>query len=245
MPLEDLVWLVSMSGVPISDLTLLIAWRGQVSVRTYVTYRNIYIRKCMWRTYVTYASVTLGMASWVASDVIMRVGAATARATCGHGFHCSSTHDICHKIGFFKSGGATVQPTRMRKQSRSGDGVSKLLKNCLCQRKLAINLQHIHAPGGFKHHAICFEGVTFTTCGKPRQAVYWSPEKRRKSRPRQSWEWNVTVDLREVGLTWENFSKMTISCAWYGSCVVQCASSACGRTTVYGKMFSCSCVGMV
>ena len=47
MPLEDLVWLVSMSGVPISDLTLLIGCCGKVSIRTYVTY----------------ASVTLGMAS--------------------------------------------------------------------------------------------------------------------------------------------------------------------------------------
>jgi len=38
------------------------------------------------------------------------------------------------------------------------------------------------------------------------------PENRsRKGRLYQSWQSNVTADLREVGLTWENFSEMAVS----------------------------------
>jgi len=36
-------------------------------------------------------------------------------------------------------------------------------------------------------------------------------KKRRKDRPRQSWQSDVTVNVREVGVTWENLSEVEAS----------------------------------
>jgi len=60
-----------------------------------------------------------------------------------------------------------------------------------------------------------------------------NPENRKRNgRPFRSWQSDVTVDLREAGLTWENFSEVTISCAQWRSCVAQCAFSAHETTKV-------------
>jgi len=65
-----------------------------------------------------------------------------------------------------------------------------------------------------------------------RQAMYWSPENwRRKGRAHQRRQSNVMADLREDGLTWENFGEVAVSGARWRRCVAQYAFSACKGPT--------------